>query len=470
MRRRLRIGGTSGVTLLLSCILSVACCITVLLMPVQAVVNTTSSQTPTVPLNDTPTPTPSHTPTSTPCPTPTASSTPFIVCTPPACGTDEQLHCPTYCPGGCGYICITNTPRMHTPVPRMPLEVIAPDNVHLLKPLVVIYPNARLTDLAFRGNTEIVTVGYTDNRISRWDLHSGYEIGQLGADSGGALAISVAVSPDRSLVATGGGAWDRRVRLWDVRSGAMRDLGYHDDIIRGLAFSPNGKLLASGDGADDVQIWDVKSGQPVIGFRGDVSQYGQGFANLHWLDGETIAAAGNHAIYWWDVTTGVLRERLPIPTGAPFFVDVAFGQNTDRLAAAAQDDVVYFWDRASGAWATWPVAPAVRLNEVAFSPDAQVLATGSFEDGLFLWDVAQQELLARRAYPADDVVDLEFSPDGRFLAAIGWDMTVWLWGIPSDTPPAVPEGSTLILLGIGAAGLAGYVALYLRAQRRTGTM
>jgi len=49
-------------------------------------------------------------------------------------------------------------------------------------------------------------------------------------------------------------------------------------------------------------------------------------------------------------------------------------------------------------------------------------------------------------------------------------MTVWLWGIPSDTPPAVPEGSTLILLGIGAAGLAGYVALYLRAQRRTGTM
>ena len=260
------------------------------------------------------------------------------------------------------------------------------------------------------------------------------------------------------------------MRLWDVGSGAMRDLGYHDDIVRGLPFSPNGKLLASGDGADDVQIWDVKRGQPVIGFRGDVSQYGQRFANLHWLDGETIAAAGNHAIYWWDVTTGELRERLPIPTGAPFFVDVAFGQITDRLAAAAQDDAVYVWDHVSGTWATWTVAPEIRLNKVAFSPDAQVLAAGSFEDGLFLWDVAQQELVARRAYPADDVVDLEFSPDGRYLAAIGWDMTIWLWGIPSDTPPAVPEGSTLILLGVRAAGLAGYVALHLRAQRRTGTM
>jgi WD40 repeat protein len=355
---------------------------------------------------------------------------------------------------------------MHTPVPRLPLEVIAPDNVHLLKPLVVIYPNARLTDLAFRGNAEIVTVGLID-RISRWDLHTGHEMARLDLDGENETAYCVETNPDRSLIASG---IAEGVLLWDVKTGATREIRQQEHRPVGLAFSPNGKLLASGDNGDYVYIWDLEKGQPIVRFEGDVPHYRQRFANLHWLDGETIAAAGNHAIYWWDVTTGQLRERLPIPTGAPFFVDVAFGQITDRLAAAAQDGVVYFWDRASGAWATWPVAPEIRLNKVAFSPDAQVLAAGSFEDGLFLWDVAQQELLARRAYPADDVVDLEFSPDGRYLAAIGWDMTIWLWGIPSDTPPAVPEGSTLILLGVGAAGLAGYVALHLRAQRRTGTM
>jgi WD40 repeat protein len=238
------------------------------------------------------------------------------------------------------------------------------------------------------------------------------------------------VSPDRSLIATGGTAQDPSVRLWDAVTGEMFPLGGHDSYLNSVAFSPGGTRLASADNADKVWIWDVASHQPITSFQGDIPERGQLFSALYWLDEETLIGAGSDAVYWWDVTTGQLLERLARPEQAAFFVDASFSQGGNRLAGVAQDQNVYFWERAVGEWAIWPAQPDVSLGHVEFSSDGRLLVATAYSGALFVWDVDNQELLANDSVTTGDISAVRFSPDGRYLAVGGWDSVIWLWGIP----------------------------------------
>jgi hypothetical protein len=313
--------------------------------------------------------------------------------------------------------------------PPVPSEAIGPENVSLLAPLFSLAPDARLTsDFVFSSTSQLISVGY-GTHISRWDLLTGQESDRIGDGRDEAAALCVAVNPDRSLIATGGTAEDPSVRLWDAVTGEMFQLGSHESYLTSVAFSPGGTRLASGDNADKVWIWDVASHQPITSFQGDIPKRGQLFSALYWLDEGTLIGAGSDAIYWWDVTTGQLLERLARPEEAAFFVDVSFSEGGNRLAGVAQDQNVYVWEREVDSWAPWPAQPDVSLSHVAFSPDGRLLAAVAYSGTLWLWDVDNQELLASYSVTAGDIAALRFSPDGRYLAVGGWDSVIWLWGI-----------------------------------------
>jgi len=252
--------------------------------------------------------------------------------------------------------------------------------------------------------------------------------GDKGAE--GLYILSVAISPDGSLVATGMGASDNRVLLWNTTTGNVQELGRHQSIVTSVAFNPSGTLLASGDNGNEVWIQDLKNPSAITVYKGDVPNRLQNFTNLYWLDDQTILAAGTYAIYTWDTSTKRLLKRLAIPDKAPFFVDAAFDQGGNRIAAAAQDNVVYVWDQTTAAWSTWPALPTSKLAKVAFSSDGQLLAAGTQEGNLLLWDTTQDKLLVECSGPTDSIVALRFSPDNHYIAAVGWDATIWLWGIP----------------------------------------
>lgn len=314
------------------------------------------------------------------------------------------------------------------PIPRQAVSIVTVDNALRLEELTSFAPVSRLvTDFVFSSDNEVISVGY-DSNISVWSTNTGKEIRQIGNTRTGALVV--AINSDHSLIATGGTADDPSIRLWNTQTGEMNELDRHQSYLTSIEFNPNGTRLAGGSNDDYVMIWDIDRRQLLISLKGDVPSRLQSFSNLYWIDNDMLVAGGSDAIYWWDTNTGKLLKRLAKPNEADFFVDVAFSQGGDQVAAAAQDAYVYFWDRRIETWSRWPALSDSRITNVSFSPGGKLLVAGTDQGQLLIWNVETQQLLAHYSIISRSIAAIRFSSDGRYIAVGGWDGPIRVWGIP----------------------------------------
>ena len=314
------------------------------------------------------------------------------------------------------------------PVLQQATSIITAANASRLEQLTSFSPDARLvTDFVFSNNRELISVGY-DSNISVWSAETGKEVRQIGSTRAGALVVTI--NSDNSWIATGGTAADPGVLLWNTQTGEVEELRSSQSYLNSIAFNPNGTRLASGGNDDTVIIWDVDSRQPLITLRGDVPGRLQSFGHLFWIDNAILIAGGSEAIYWWDTNTGAVLKRLAKPDEAAFFVDTAVSQVGGRVAAAAQDAYVYFWDQEENQWSRWAAVSDPVLTQVRFSPDGQLLVGGTGQGQMLIWDVETRQLLAQYSNSNSSIAAIQFSPDGLHIAFGGWDGPIRLWGIP----------------------------------------
>ena len=205
-----------------------------------------------------------------------------------------------------------------------------------------------------------------------------------------------------------------------------------------VAFSPDGRYLATGDTDGDVGLWEVSSGDNIYykGLGGSVE--GVAFSP----DGSRLAADGNDGspyVALLDVSRETELQRTSVDD-AENVRAVAYSPDGRYVAIGADVPWAWLWNLRSGNRYGWGNTGNSEVKSVAFSPDGTYLATGDDNGEMILWEVSRwwsgSSPLAWRRDVGGNVRALAFSPDGKYLAADGYDgsnTNVTIYDVSKDT-------------------------------------
>ncbi|KAI9785620.1 MAG: hypothetical protein M1816_000367 [Peltula sp. TS41687] len=241
---------------------------------------------------------------------------------------------------------------------------------------------------------------------------------------------SVAFSADGKLIASGSA--DQTVKLWDAATGALQQtLEGHSGGVMSVAFSADGKLIASGSADRTVKLWDAATGALQQTLEGHSDQV---FSVAFSADGKLIASGSIRTVNLWDAATGALQQTLEGHSDG--VKSVAFSADGKLIASGSYDRTVNLWDAATGALQQTLEDHSGGVESVAFSADGKLIASGSYQTGDAATGALQQTLEGH----SDGVNSVAFSADGKLIVSGSSDGTVKLWDAATGALQQTLEG------------------------------
>ncbi len=285
--------------------------------------------------------------------------------------------------------------------------------------------------IAFSGDGKtLVSVG-SDRAIKLWAVESGEQIKSIEGHATHVLAN--AFSPDGKTLA--GASFDNKIKLWNLQTGEQSKtlesenkqaalFGFNAAAITTLAFSPDGKMLASGDNTDKtIKLWNVETGKLIRSLTGHTS-------SIHSVafspDGKLASGGEDNSVRLWNVETGGGRTLGSHEKGVNA---VAFSPDGLTLASGGKDGIIKFWNVAAASEIKSFAAHQDEISSIAFSPDKQTLASASFDKTIKLWSAKNGQIQKTLNARADKINSISFSIDGKNLASADKSGAINLWDV-----------------------------------------
>jgi WD40 repeat protein len=251
------------------------------------------------------------------------------------------------------------------------------------------------------------------------------------------IVTGVAWSPDGKRIASA--SQDETVQVWDAATGG-HVLTYrgHTSIVTAVAWSPNGAYIASGSQDGIVQVWDATTGAYMFTYRGHTAPV----TALAWSPDSTRLASSSwdKTVQVWDATTG---KRLLTYQGHTSIVTVvAWSPDGRRIASASADRTVQVWDTSTGATLLTYTGHTGAVNAVAWSPDGKLIASGSDDHKVQIWNATTGGDVFTYYGHGDAVKAVAWSPDGSNIASASLDGKVQVWNASGGNLVFTYQGHT----------------------------